>query len=850
MNGRGGSAPDGIHFQNREVACSTWPREQDFRWYSFGVFSGEPYNFSFPILLTQIVIIASTSRVLNFLFRPFKQLRIIGDIFVLSSLFYYEIPIQPHLLLSELMNSNSPNPTCNNFQAGFLLGPEFLGRLLPGYSALLFSDREMMISHTLSAAGIMLYCFLVSVKMDPAIVAQSGRRTVIIGLCNSILPMILMILTAIPLRSHIPSAIAQSNFIIFLVAPLSITNFPVIADALTELQLLNTELGRLALSASLINTSVGWLLFIFMSQDRGGLDKAFKMVFSMLILVLLIVFPFRRWMLWIVRRTPKGQRVGEFQVFAVLMCMLGVAVLSEMIGATNINGVVALGLVIPEGTPLGAALVETIELVSNEIMLPLFYANAGRYVSLAALVHWRSWMVLMCLLGLVYVAKFVWTFVPAVYFCKVPARQAFILGLIFNIRGLVNLITYYKYRVQSLLEDESFSIVIFSYLLVTVIVTPTVQKLYQPLPERRHSNRRTIQHLKPNSQLRLLACVQNDDPIPCIINLLESSSPASPPAPAPLLACVLHLDEQPGRADSILIAHSNSKGFLNPKNMDRLHNAFTHYEKSKDGLIEVRPYTSISPSHNMCQEICALAAQENVALVIVPVTRRSKIYGGSGHVEDYALRSAIPKILAQVYMEPKAEKLLPHGHVEDYALRSAIPKILAQAPCSVGLLVHQGLQEPLFNSPSKFQQHIGVLFWSGPDSREALAYASQMARHSGVNLTVTRFFAASEEVQNKTQALLDDEVMAVFQLENAGNERVTVQEIVVEDMEHAICVIREVGCGGYDFVVVGLRFGWRSPVLERLEEWCENPELGVIGDVMASLEFDRCFSVLVVQQKT
>lgn len=125
-----------------------------------------------------------------------------------------------------------------------------------------------------------------------------------------------------------------------------------------------------------------------------------------------------------------------------------------------------------------------------------------------------------------------------------------------------------------------------------------------------------------------------------------------------------------------------------------------------------------------------------------------------------------------------------------------------------------------------------------------------MAQHAGVRLTVIRFLAASDEVQDQTQASLDDELMAAFQLENAGNEKVVVQQIVVEDMEHAISVIRSIGGAGYDLVVVGHRVGWRSPVFKGLEEWCENPELGVVGDVIASLEIGRCFSILIVQQKT
>ncbi|KAJ4829470.1 Cation/H(+) antiporter 15 [Turnera subulata] len=51
----------------------------------------------------------------------------------------------------------------------------------------------------------------------------------------------------------------QTTFILFLGVALSVTAFPVLARILAELKLINTELGRLAMSLALINDICAWV---------------------------------------------------------------------------------------------------------------------------------------------------------------------------------------------------------------------------------------------------------------------------------------------------------------------------------------------------------------------------------------------------------------------------------------------------------------------------------------------------------------------------------------------------------------------------------------------------------------
>ncbi|KAJ6793430.1 cation/H(+) antiporter 15-like [Iris pallida] len=324
--------------------------------------------------------------------------------------------------------------------------------------------------------------------------------------------------------------------------------------------------------------------------------------------------------------------------------------------------------------------------------------------------------------------------------------------------------------------------------------------------------RRSIQRLKGNAELRLLVCLHSEGPVPSVLGLLDLSCPGAGPGPATCVH-VLHLVDLAGRASSSLVAHRNKKGFINPSEMARLHNAFISYEQDNRGRVSVQPYTSVAPFKTIHQDICSLAAEKAVLLVVVPFRRVTGTMGA-----------------------------------DDLALRTNISQILAQAPCSVGILVYPDDMAPTTPLVSgNYCPQIGVLFWGGPDDREALAYASRMALHGRVSLTVVHFVRPVDQRDAK-QRQLDDSLLSKVRFENNNNEYVVVDEVLVRDMEQTIAVIRSLG-NSYNLVIVGRKQGPNSLLDEGLADWSECPELGVVGDMLASKDFESSNSILVVQQR-
>lgn len=66
-------------------------------------------------------------------------------------------------------------------------------------------------------------------------------------------------------------------------------------------------------------------------------------------------------------------------------------------------------------------------------------------------------------------------------------------------------------------------------------------------------------------------------------------------------------------------------------------------------------------------------------------------------------------------------------------------KVLKEAPCSVAVLVDRGLGGGEQVGPAEVARGVCVVFFGGPDDREALELAARMSEHPGVRVTAVRF---------------------------------------------------------------------------------------------------------------
>ncbi|CAN6870804.1 unnamed protein product [Brassica oleracea] len=696
---------------------------------------------------------------------------------------------------------------------GIVLGPSVLGRY-DKFANTIFPRRSVMVLETMANVGLLYFLFLVGVEMDIMVVRKTGKRALTIALGGMVLPFVIGAAFSFSMQRS-EDHLGQGTYILFLGVALSVTAFPVLARILAELKLINTEIA----------------LAIALAESEKSSFASLWVMISSAAFIAICVFVVRPGISRIIRKTPEGENFSEFYICLILTGVMICGFITDSIGTHSVFGAFVFGLVIPNG-PLGLTLIEKLEDFVSGLLLPLFFAISGLKTNVAAIQGPATWVTLFLVIFLACTGKVIGTVVVA-FFHGMPVREGITLGLLLNTKGLVEMIVLNVGKDQKVLDDETFATMVLIALVMTGVITPIVTVLYKPVKRSVSYKRRTIQQTKPDSELRVLVCVHTPRNVPTIINLLEASHPTKR---SPICIYVLHLVELTGRASAMLIVHNTRKSGKPALNRtqaqsDHIINAFENYEQHA-AFVAVQPLTAISPYSTMHEDVCSLAENKRVSFIIIPFHKQQTVDGG--------MEATNP------------------------AYRLVNQNLLGNSPCSVGILVDRGLNGATRLTSNTISLQVAVLFFGGPDDREALAYAWRMAEHPWISLTVLRFIpdedvtdAASTRATNETnrnmnvdmkkQRQLDDEYVNTFRAANAEYETIVYIDKVVSNGEETVAAVRSMD-SSHDLFIVGRREGMLSPLTAGLTDWSECPELGAIGDLLASSDFAATVSVLVVQQ--
>ncbi|KAM7522024.1 hypothetical protein LguiA_011926 [Lonicera macranthoides] len=740
----------------------------------FGIFYGEnPLEFSFPLILLEISIVIVITRILRYILKPLKQPRIVC-----------------HLL------------------GGIIIGPSALGQNKK-FASHVFPQTTIFVMKNIGIIGFMYFLFLSGVKMDLTQIRRAGKKQWYIAVIGVLVPIIVSLTIALILRKSLDKELAKGSSVWGISSALAITAFPVLYTIIKELNLLSSDLGRLALSMAIISDVIGIngvVAFEAAKQEEGKGIAALWYMISLVVVTASIVGGLHHAMVWIVRTTPEGKPVDQIYIVAILVGVLAVGFVSDMCGLAIANGPLWLGLAVPDGPPLGATLVEKTETFIMEVLMPFAFT----YVGLITDVHsmsgkWSHLEPVFFIAFAAYLSKLVSTLVVTRFF-NMPLRDGIALSLISSLRGEVEILLFMHWMDLKMITTPYFTMMVLLTTAVTAVFTPLISVVYDPTRPYMVNKRRNIQHNPPNTELHIVACIHNEQNVAGFINLLESSNPT---LNSPFSVYVLRLIELVGRASPLFLDHENQDQGFEHTSYNPIHNAFNLFQESKGELIKILPFTSISPKRSMYQDICELALLKKASLIILPFQK-------------------------------------------EMGVQSINVQVLSHAPCSVAVLVDRGNSHSHLTYCIRNACHnFCVLFLGGSDAREALAYADRMAGNAEVSLSVIRFLSLNGEGDDEMEKKLDDGLVTWFWVKNEGNDKVVYREVVVKNGEETIAAIEGMERGKYDMWIVGRKNGINPVLLEGLTDKSENNELGVIGDYVASMEIGHNGdnSVLAVQQQ-
>ncbi|KAK4272959.1 hypothetical protein QN277_021444 [Acacia crassicarpa] len=798
---------------------------------SNGAWQGDnPLHYAFPLLIIQTTLILLVSRSLAFLLKPLRQPKVIAEIV-----------------------------------GGIILGPSAFGRNIT-YMHSVFPSWSIPILESVASIGLLFFLFLVGLELDLNSIRRCGRRAFSIALAGISLPFVSGIGVSVVLRKTVDGAdkVGFGQFLVFMGVALSITAFPVLARILAELKLLTTRVGETAMAAAAFNDIAAWILLalaVALAGDGGNRKSPLVSVWVLLSGVGFVIFMMvviRPLMKRVARRcSSEHDAVDEAYICLTLAGVMVSGFMTDLIGIHSIFGAFVFGLTIPKGGDFADRLIERIEDFISGLLLPLYFASSGLKTDVAKIRGAEAWGLLVLVISTACAGKILGTFTVAVL-CRMPVRESLTLGVLMNTKGLVELIVLNIGKEKKVLNDEMFAILVLMALFTTFITTPIVMAIYKPARGISPRTHRKLGDLTSDSnngvsdKLRVLACVHGPGNVPSIISLIESTRSTKKSS---LKLFIMHLVELTERSSSIIMAQRARKNgfpFFNAAHWhDPLAGAFQAY--SQLGRVSVRPTTAISSLTTMHEDICHVAEEKRVTLIILPFHKQWR----------------------RMEREDEEEKGSQNEMVENvgHAWRVVNQRVLRNAPCSVAVLVDRGFGD-VYQTPGPnvtMAQNVCILFFGGPDDREALQLGSRMAEHPVVKVTVVRFvdterdasrgnelvlrhspanscdnvYSFSTATMNRqTEQELDDAALAEFRSKWKG-VAVYMEKVGSNIVEEVTAMGRG---GGYDLIVVGKGRFPSSMVAGLAERQEEHAELGPIGDIMASSGSGVEASVLVVQQ--
>lgn len=212
-------------------------------------------------------------------------------------------------------------------------------------------------------------------------------------------------------------------------------------------------------------------------------------------------------------------------------------------------------------------------------------------------------------------------------------------------------------------DNKSFTVAAASVLVSSLLIPIVIDFMYEPQHIFSCYQDRNLLTLKHDCKLKTLVCIHKPDHITSMVNFVEAFNPTQD---SPLECNVLHLVELIGQASPTFISHQMQKPMVGTRSCSR--NVITAFLNLRrfftEEAMSIDIFTSASLVEHMHEDLCWLALDKSVALVVLPFHR-------SWSVD----RSTVVS--------------------DDKAMQNLNRKVLKRASCSVGIFVYR---KPLWES--------------------------------------------------------------------------------------------------------------------------------------------------------
>lgn len=364
---------------------------------------------------------------------------------------------------------------------GVALGPSLLG-LLPGDPTdRLFPASGRGSLTSVAELGLLLFMFAIGWELDVSVVRARRTATIAMTAANFVVPFAVGAALAFALYPAYAGTrsghrVTEAVFVVYIGVALAITAFPVLARILGDSPLRNTPVGQTAMAMAAGTDLCGWLglaLVVIAASATGSAASwtTLPLVVVYLAAMFLIVRPLLRMALAHVRAVGSG---GTLPL--VVAAVLASSYVSSAAGLHAAFGAFLLGLVMPRDSRavLMLDIAEPLER-TGAILMPVYFVATG----LSADFHTLGWAGFGLGFGVVALASTakIGAVAAAARICRTDRREALILGILMNTRGLTEIVVLDIGLSIGIINAHLFTALLLMAVATTAVTTPVLHRL-------------------------------------------------------------------------------------------------------------------------------------------------------------------------------------------------------------------------------------------------------------------------------------------------------------------------------------------------------------------------------------
>jgi Kef-type K+ transport system membrane component KefB len=361
--------------------------------------------------------------------------------------------------------------------AGVIAGPSVLSHLAPGLSGWLFPASGTQL-HLLDAAGeigLLLLVGITGMTIDLHLIRQRGRSAGVVGLGALLVPFGAGVVTALLLPGSLSPASGHTlAFILFVGIALGVSAIPVIAKTLTDLRLIDREIGQLIMCAVTVDDIVGWtLLAVVSALATTGLHASTWVTVATVPLVILAGLIIRAPLRAAIARAQRAEGNGPLIALLTTLILLSGAA-TQALKLETIFGAFVCGLLVSSCGNLDRKRLAPLRDTTLFVLAPLYFASAGLRIDLTTLSQPSVLIAGLCVLGVAIGGKFAGAYLGA-RITRLSHWESLALGAGTNSRGVVEVVIALTGLQLGVINIALYTVIVLIALVTSLVAPPLLR---------------------------------------------------------------------------------------------------------------------------------------------------------------------------------------------------------------------------------------------------------------------------------------------------------------------------------------------------------------------------------------